>query len=305
MVYPLEEPFLLREAALADPFDMVGSYRAIFAYLDNPWSFRVFRAFMAEEAVRNSPELRALDANIAAVRRQLEGFERSLWLPTIAVFGSLTHNFLNVGGANPQQPIDIPGVDTTSFGAGVDAFEYQVGVTASLPLFAGGQRYASIRQSEAQLAQLTEQRASLAQRVEQRVRAAMHGAGARFAAVGLSRRAADATERNLQLVQRSYSEGAATIITLIDAQNQSLQASLAAENAIYDFLLQAYEVERAAGRYRLNASEEERRDFRDRLQAFAEERGVSTPPPPPAYRESEAAGQGESGGNPEQSEESP
>ncbi|MGF1468972.1 MAG: TolC family protein [Sandaracinaceae bacterium] len=288
LLYPLEDPFLISETDLDDPFDMVAGYRPVFRYLDNPWSFRVFRQFMAEEAVRNSPELQALDAQIAAARRQIEGFGRVLWLPTFALQGTFTHNFFNEGGLNPQQPVEVPdGLPPEleqifgSFGGGFDAFDFQVGLTASLPLYAGGERYANLRQARELVAQLEEQRASTAQRVEQRIRAAMHVAGASYAAVGLTRRAADATRRNLELVTRSYREGATTIITLIDAQNQALQAALAAETAVYDFLVDALRVERASGVFTAFEEPAVQADFNERLRSFAAERGVQAPPPVP------------------------
>jgi outer membrane protein len=276
LAHPLEESFALAEAQLEDPTELVGG-RRILVYFDNPFSFRVFREFMAQEALDRSPELRIIRAQIAAARRQLEGFERNLFLPTVALSASLTHNFLNVGGSNPQETPDIPGIDPTTLGSGIDAFDFQVALNLSLPLYSGGERYANIRRASAQIAQLEDIREATELRVEQRIRAQLHGVGARYAAVGLTREAAEASQQNLDLVARSYAEGATTIITLIDAQNQALISRLAGANAVYDFLIQVFEVQRAAGSFALFSEDAIRDEFLDRLRTFAEERGVRLP----------------------------
>ncbi|UCC85495.1 MAG: TolC family protein [Gemmatimonadota bacterium] len=100
------------------------------------------------------------------------------------------------------------------------------------------------------------------------------GPRAPLANIGLSRDAADAARNNFELVQDSYSRGAASIIDLLDAQNTALIAELRAANAIYDFLIQLMNVERAAGRFDFFTSAEERDAFFDRLDAYNSQVGM-------------------------------
>ncbi|MDX1569994.1 MAG: hypothetical protein R3200_05865, partial [Xanthomonadales bacterium] len=50
-----------------------------------------------------------------------------------------------------------------------------------------------------------------------------------------------------------------SIIDLLDAQNASLRAEESAANAVYDFLIEVMNVERATGQYDFLASPEEQR----------------------------------------------
>jgi outer membrane protein TolC len=68
-----------------------------------------------------------------------------------------------------------------------------------------------------------------------------------------------------------------SIIDLLDAQNASLIADEAASNAVYDFLIDFIDVERAVGRFYFLASPEERQQLFDRADNFYRERGATPP----------------------------
>ena len=97
----------------------------------------------------------------------------------------------------------------------------------------------------------------------------MHQAGASRAAVRLRGDAATAAGQNLELVTDAYRRGAVNIITLIDAQNQTLVTQLAASNALYDFLIDYLSVERAAAAFGFRMTVEDRDLIRE-LAIFAE-----------------------------------
>jgi outer membrane protein TolC len=247
-------------------------------YLQDAWSFKVFREFMAKEAILNSPEIRSIDSRIGARDELLKGERRQLGIPDIAVVGSFQHvPFVDGAGSEPLPPdVGIPGRQT---------FTWNVGATASLTLFDGTSNYARIRRQFREIDRLQTDRAVIAQRLEQDVRSALHQASFSYANISLSRDAAEASARNLELVTDLYQRGAADIIQLVDAQNQALSAALAAANALYDFLIDALRVQRASGAFSLEGSEEVRDDFIERLDAFAavqkrERRAVSPPVEP-------------------------
>ena len=66
----------------------------------------------------------------------------------------------------------------------------------------------------------------------------------------------------------AYAQGLVSIIDLIDAQNAALVGDLGAATAVYDFLVDWVEAERAIGRFSLFMTATERDDFFDRLDAF-------------------------------------
>jgi outer membrane protein TolC len=261
---PLEAPFRVpppEDVRAVTP----GSDPRLVKYLQDPWSFKVFREFMADEAILNSPEIRSIDNTIRGRDELLKGERRQLGIPDVAIVGGFQH-IPYVGGIGSETlPPDsiIPGRQT---------FTWNVGAAASLTLFDGTSNYARIRRTFREIDRLQTDRAVIAQRLEQNVRAALHQAGFSYANIELTSDAAEASARNLELVTDLYQRGAADIIQLVDAQNQALGAAVAAANALYDFLIDALRVQRAAGSFSLEGTQEERDDFVRRIDAFAAEK---------------------------------
>jgi outer membrane protein TolC len=273
---PLEAPF-----RVPPPEDVravrPGSDPRLVKYLQDQWSFKVFREFMAKEAILNSPEIRAIDNRISGREELLKGERRQLGIPDIAVIGGFTH-VPYAGGAGAEAPPATGGFDFP----GRQTFTWNVGAAASLTLFDGSSNYARIRRTFREIDRLQTDRAIIAQRLEQDVRAALHQAGFSYANINLTSDAAEASARNLELVTDLYQRGAADIIQLVDAQNQALGAALGAANALYDFLIDALRVQRAAGSFSLEGTQEDRDDFVQRIEAFAAEKkrqGQRSPAP--------------------------
>jgi outer membrane protein TolC len=232
---------------------LITSDLRFFTYFADPWTFKVFRAFMEEDGLAHSPELQQLDALIAAQGRFLKSSKWKFFAPTIAAQGQVTNTFSRAGAG-----ADYP----ASLGAATpDDVDWNVGLRVSLPLFEGGSRFAVRTQAREELSQLDIERNAAAERIALRIRAALHLAGASHAGIKLSRDAAEASHNNLDLVTDAYSRGAVSIIDLLDAQNAALVADQGAANAVYDFLLDLMEVERAVGQFDFLVSAEDRADW--------------------------------------------
>jgi len=270
---PLEDPFLTEETDLNDPALSI-SQEGVRHYYDDPVSFKALRAFLVGEGIALSPELRALDAVIAAKERELLSTNLAFWMPTVALQAELSR-LLKEGGAGtaglqlpPEIPFRIPEPDKT---------DWSVALNISIPLSAGGNRLAQRSRASQELQELRLRRQALVELVEQRIRSALHVAGASRAGIGLTRAAADAAEKNFAFVTDAYSRGAVDILDLLDAQNAALNADLAAANAVYDFLIDLIEVERAVGKLYFLASQEERAGMGSRLRDYFERAGVPLP----------------------------
>ena len=248
---PLEEPFQPEDIGLDDPRLLIAHTR-LKRYLDNPGRFRILRSFLVDEGLVNAPEIRQFDAVVAAQERALSSAKRSFISPTVGLRVEAT-SILDRSGAGAQLPAQ--GGDRS----------WTIGVSASLPLFEGGGRLAEVTRNRSERNRLVFERNATRELVEQRTRSALHRMGGSFASIRLSREAADAATNNLDLTIDGYSRGVLSILSLIDAQNAALSSDLGAANAVYAFLIDLMEVERAVGRYSFFMNDGEIDDMLDRL----------------------------------------
>ena len=220
---------------------------------------------MVGEALRNSPELRQLDALIAAGERQLHGVRRSMFIPTVLLDGDLS--YFDGWGEGSDFGLEIPGIASAE---GPDSINWTLQLVASLPLFTGLQRRSAEQRIDEELAELYTQRAAVAERIEESTRQTLHLSGASAAGIGLAQDAAEAARNNLELVRDSYARGVASIPELIDAQTSERVAAVQAANAVYDYQIDITRVERAAGFFEWEITEEEQVEFYQRVEAYFE-----------------------------------
>jgi len=233
----------LKEATFDEPFVMK---RAEFEQLvSSPADYALFARFYIDRAIRQAPELEQLNAQIVAKRRELGSQRRAYWLPEFSIGGRYTSNLSQSGlGAGPQ--------------AGQDLNDWSIGVQATLPLFSGGLKKANVSRASFELRQLESLRVSTEERVEERVRNQLYAMRAAYAQIDLAATAAEASQKNFDLVSDAYARGTVTVIELLDAQDTSLAASAAAAESLYNFLITTMSVQRAVGGYDYLLSQEAR-----------------------------------------------
>jgi outer membrane protein TolC len=258
---PEEEPFLTTETDINDP-NLLLSQGRLLEYMGNPWDFKVFRAFMVKEGLETTPEIRGFEEAIAAEERALSSANRSFWLPSLSLFADVSEIFAREGAGSDFDPTLLP----PGFGPAQDR-AWSVGLSLDYSI-EGGAKIARRRQAIEALADLRLQLGSATELIEQRIRSALHTTGASYAVIEQSELAADAAGQSLALVEDAYSRGAATILDLLDAQNNSLIAEEDAANATYDFLIDLMEAERSVGRLVLQMNDAEREAFFDRMDAY-------------------------------------
>lgn len=264
---PLDRPAGHRAVRLGEPM-LVAMDSAALAAFDDPARFLALTRFLTAEAAQLSPELARVEATLAAQRRQRTAAGRAFWLPSLSLEGGLSNEFSRggAGSATPTVPAEFGGLFPQP-----EELSWQVKLQASLPLFTGFSRSATRAQTSIDYDRLGVQRDAIRLGVDQRVRAALESAAATYSAIGLTRDAALAAERNYALVTDAYASGTASITTLLDAQSAALTSSEAAANAIHDFLFDLLRVERAIGRFGILQEQETRGDFQRRLEAALQE----------------------------------
>jgi len=249
-------------------------------YMGDPWSFELLRDFMVEEGLRNSPEARQIDARRRGFVRTEEGKRRQLWLPEFFIEGGGQHDYWVEGAGADASSIPPAFQDLfPEFNKGT----WDAGAYASIPLSRGGSGVAEMREAARLAERLTTEFDRIEQFIDTGIRTELYNASAALASVTLTRRAARAARDNLVLVVDLYRRGKVDIITLIDAQTQSLVADLAAANAAYDYMLALLFVNREISHFRNLDSEEAQRDFARRLNEYvlAADAAQSKAPSPP------------------------
>ncbi len=250
---PIDFELDVEEAELGKDVFAEYNYTQLAEILDNPLLKDPFVAFLIDEAKNNSPELVSLDHNLKAVERNFRLSSFGRLVPTVALQGNYNQNFNQWGvGSTDLDP----------------ANNYNVGVNISVPIF--NQFRNNINKQTAKIQQdqleINIQNTELA--IESNVSTGVLNLFNQISNIRLSEVSVNAARDALELVQTSYSEGAVSIIQLIDAQNNYLQAQLAQASATYNFLLTAIQLERFMGYNFLLHTEEENNAFRQRFTEF-------------------------------------
>ncbi|MEM1442546.1 MAG: TolC family protein, partial [Verrucomicrobiota bacterium] len=176
--------------------------------LTNRDEVRRFRTFLRWYAVENSPELLSFDHTLGAQGILLRQQRRSFYVPEIAL---------------------VAGAETNSFEADVlrrnEEDEITLGIEFSLPLYTGGARNAELRQRQALIRQIEATREQALQQLEANALSSFHAVEAAHPNIRLSRASLEAAEKNYDSVLDKYSQGASTILDLLDAKDQLLSES--------------------------------------------------------------------------------
>jgi outer membrane protein TolC len=261
---PLDEKFIAEDLASDDEF--ITGQGGLESTISNARTWESFIAFMLDEALERSPELKQLDQYIAAQKRFLKMNLRSRYLPTLGIQTQGDYFMSRRGaGTEPMDPIEIPGMDPISIGTEPKSTQWSFGISASLPLFQGGYKEAEIKQSEIDLDILADQRSDMVNKITQRSLTSFEFIGASSPAMDMASQAAEAASLSLALSQEAYSKGQISIVDLIDVQAAAAQSNLLKSNSVYDYLIDYLKISRATGIFLFLLTPDERTDLTQRL----------------------------------------
>ncbi len=258
---PIDELFTTQEVDLNDSRYFV-SNQSLSDKIKSPREFNQFIDFMVQRAMEHSPNLSELQANVRAQERSLVLNQRNRYVPTISLGGNYNQEVYR-GGAGTEFP--------EFFQPAPNDWNWNLGLNASLPLYQGGQRKALVQQSKVQLQQIELQKTNLQRLIEQQVRSEMENIRASYYNITLTQEAAEAVVKNFDIVQDAYSQGSVLITQLLDAQNASISAQLNSANAVYSFLIDLLNMERATGEFYMLFTPEQKAQYEADLFNFISE----------------------------------
>ena len=209
--------------------------------IDSDRRFNGLRSYLLDYALKNSPELRALDFAIDAQGITLNQYRRSPYTPTLGVSLDYDRTF----DQTMADSGDGASVQTGSSDADDD--NWTAALVATWSLFEGGGKASDIRKAEAELARLRALREKTEQALVQRLYETLFSTSSSSPAIALNREAAELARKNLGVVQEKYARGAVSIVDLLDAQNEMFQQDQRAALAQYEFMLDVIQAQRAVG----------------------------------------------------------
>ena len=258
---PLDYEIDIEDAVLGKGVFKEYNYNELTQLLDDPTLREPFIDFLVSEALKNAPELRAVNFNQSAIDRSIELYDKGRYYPTVGFQGQYNRTF-NRNGAGSDPP---PG------GGFVDGY-YTLGASVSMPIFNQKQNDINQETASIQKVQLDLNRQNIELGIAANVRFNVLEIINQLSNINLSDVSESAAKEALELTQVAYSSGSVNIIQLLDAQNNYLNAQLAQTNAIYNFLTSVIQLERSMGYYFLLHSEADNTEFRQRFISFLDEK---------------------------------
>lgn len=250
--YPVDREIDVDDAALGEGVFEGYSYEFIQEYVDDPSIRKAFVDFLVLEAQKNAPELASLEYSLRATDRNilLNGSRR--YLPTVALQAQYNRTFDQWGAGVPPPEFFLRD-------------NFNVGVSVSVPIFNRNQNNINRQTAIIQREQLQMNRENTNRTIERDVRDIVLDLVNQVANIELSAISENSAGESLDLIRTAYSSGSATLVQVLDAQNNLVQAQLARTNASYNYLLTSLILERYIGYYFLLHTEEENETFQNKF----------------------------------------
>ncbi len=172
----------------------------------------------------NAIETRTLERTLS--------MEKASWWPTLSLAGNYSWNSSSNGSP-------FRNFRWTSYSV--------VGLSLSIPIFQGGQRYNRIRQARIQLDEMAYTRENLVRSLDSQATLAIDNIKLNVKQIASSKESVGEAERANDIQNRSFDIGAASYLDLRDSQLSLTQARLSYCQAIYNYLVAASDLELLLG----------------------------------------------------------
>ncbi len=214
-------------------------------------SLEDFETFVVHYGRAHAPILQSLDRAIAAQQIMLSQAQRRFFLPDLSAGFNYGHVF-------DRELPDSAATGAAGSGPTADDDEWTFALQANLPFFESGRQVFTVKRARAQLEQLRQTRKRADQLTERNIRSVMYALTSSYPNLQLQQTAADFSRRNLEVIRDKYARGAVSILDLLDAQNQSFTANQNATLAVYGYLRDVYDLQRAIAWFEWTGSEAEK-----------------------------------------------
>ena len=156
--------------------------------------------------------------------------------------------------------------------------EWTTGIGFTLPLWEGGLRKAEMGRINAVIRQLQAQRQKALFLIEQRALSAAYAMSASHPNMRLSRQAREFAQKNYDSVETKYSQGAVSIVELLDAQNQLLSQKQSEATATYQYTKDIIAVQRAMSWFEYEKTAAEKKEWTQWLNNYLKTGSIHVTP---------------------------
>lgn len=155
--------------------------------------------------------------------------------------------FKNLGGSQRVGTINLPPDGSTPRVSAGNDYEYQIGLSVSIPIFSGGATKSQTNQAEHRFAAATQDLEAVYRRVIRDTRSAYLGVNANLATVKALQQAEISAQSALEATQAGFEVGTRTIVDVLQATSNLYSAKRNLWRARYDYVLNILRLKSAAG----------------------------------------------------------
>ncbi len=182
-------------------------------------------------SIAENSDLRMLDIQTETLKDALS-VQKMAWLPTLAL--TANYNWTSSTNGTPFKNIKWNPYST-------------VGLTLSIPLFQGGQRYTRIKQASIQVQEMKWQRENLERTLHMQVDVAIDNIQMNVKQIASNSESMSQADKAHQIMEKSFEIGAASYLDLRDSELALTRAQLAYYQSIYDYLVANSQLELLLG----------------------------------------------------------
>lgn len=180
---------------------------------------------------KNNSDLIMNDIDTKILKQSID-IKRAAWLPTLALSGN--YNWTSSSNGSPFKDFRWNSYST-------------LGLTLSIPIFNGGQRYHSLKQTEIQYDEMRWQRENLERTVSMQVTLAIENIKLNVKQISSCSESVKEADRAHEIMVKSFAIGAASYLDLRDSELALTRAKLAYYQAIFNYLVARSELELLLG----------------------------------------------------------
>jgi outer membrane protein TolC/ABC-type uncharacterized transport system substrate-binding protein len=228
-------------------------------YVNDLATMKVFLEFSVQQAMNDSPELKALQVGIEQQRNRVKSADGKFILPEVSM-DSGAYESLDEQYDDFSRPGDEDRWDTK--------------VSMTYPLFDRGRRPLNSMRERDILRQLEYSMALKKQEIERDLRLAAYDIYTSLPSIELKRQAMVSSSEEYQITELKYNEGLISYVDLINIQAVKFQREANAVIAMYDFFDSLSRFDRQVATFMMLTPEEERQAWLTEAREYLDSKGV-------------------------------